>query len=263
MHFPSAVSFPSASPFATMPAPHQTAVDIENRTGPSVIVIEDDIDTSERVCRELQAQGFHPVAAFSGEEGLSVLNSQSFGLVILDWILPGCSGLSVLKTLRACGNRVPVFLVSMLDALENRVLGLENGADDYLVKPFAFPELFARMRAQLRRTLSDPNLPRQVGDLLLHLESRRVLRAGQEAALTPREFDMLLYLVQRRGTVVTRDMFARDVWRVTFRTPSLDNAIDVHVAHLRRKIDAEHDVKLIHTVRGEGFMVAEKIPAPS
>jgi two-component system, OmpR family, copper resistance phosphate regulon response regulator CusR len=226
--------------------------------GPSVLVIEDDIDTSARVCRELEGHGFNTVAAFSGEEGLSVLNSHSFGLVLLDWMLPGCSGLSVLKTMRARGNVVPVFLVSMLDALEERVLGLENGADDYVVKPFEFPELLARIRARLRRTWDSVSLPRRIGDLVLHADSRRVLRAGRDAAVTPREFDMLLYLVQHYGTVVTRDMFARDVWRVVFRTASLDNAIDVHVAHLRRKVDADHEVKLIHTVRGEGFMIVEK-----
>lgn len=254
-------TLPSAHPFGfsadpfPKPAPAGAAR--------SVLVIEDDIDTSFQVCRELENHGFEPVPAYSGEEGLAAFNSRAFSLVLLDRMLPGCNGLEVLKALRARGHAVPVFLMSMLDALEDRVLGLDHGADDYLVKPLAIPELIARIRAQLRRTWGGANLQRRIGDLVLHLDSRRVARGTEEIALTPREFDVLRYLAEHHDRVVSRDMLARDVWRVAHRGPSLDNSIDVHIAHLRRKIDAEGETKLIHTVRGEGFMLVEKIPSLS
>lgn len=234
-----------------------------------VLVIEDNLETSDWLSRELQASGFTAVTAFSGEEGLTVLNSRSFAIILLDWRLPGCDGIEVLKTLRARDDRTPVFLMSGLDAIEERINGFENGADDYLVKPFAFPELHARIRARLRRAWNGENLQWRLGDLVLHVESRRVFRAEQEIALTPREFDLLLYLVQRQHTTVTRETLGSEVWRIARLTPSLANAIDVHVAHLRRKIDAMHDVKLIHTVRGEGFVAFEgrstesRCPSPS
>jgi DNA-binding response OmpR family regulator len=255
---------PTTAPSASSNSPFSHSVDPFEKKQitaalANVLVIEDDIDTSERMCRELQSHGFNAVAAFSGEEGLSVLDSQPFSLVLLDWLLPGWNGIDTLKALRARGHNVPVFLVSVLDALEDRVLGLENGADDYLVKPFAFPELLARIRARLRAWRS-AGLQRRIADLVLHIESRRVQRNGEDITLTPREFDLLLYLVQHDGQTVTREMLVRDVWRIARPMPSVQNVIDVHVAHLRRKIDAGHAVKLIHTVRGEGFSLAEKPP---
>jgi DNA-binding response OmpR family regulator len=228
-----------------------------------VLVIDDNIELSDWVSGELRANGFTAVTAFSGEEGLSVLNSRSFALILLDRILPGCDGIDVLKTLRARDDKTPVFLMSGLNAMEERIHGFENGADDYMVKPFAFPELLARIRARLRRAWSGENLQWRLGDLVLHVESRRVIRAEREIALTPREFDLLLYLVQRQRTVVSRETLGCDVWRIKRQTPSLANAIDVHIANLRRKIDAVHDVKLIHTVRGEGFVALENRPAES
>ena len=230
---------------------------------PDVLVIEDNIEMSDWLSGELRASGFTAVTAFSGEEGLSVLNSRSFAIILLDWLLPGCDGIEVLKTLRARNDRTPVFLMSGLDAIDERVRGFENGADDYLVKPFAFPELLARVRARLRRARSGENLQWRLGDLVLCVESRRVFRAEQEIALTPREFDLLLYLVQRQRTTVSRETLGCEVWRIARQTPSLANAIDVHIAHLRRKIDAMHDVKLIHTVRGAGFVAGENRPTES
>jgi DNA-binding response OmpR family regulator len=225
-----------------------------------VLVIEDSIEMSDWLSGQLRASGFNAVTAFNGEEGLSVLNFRSFAIILLDWQLPGCTGIDVLQTLRARDDRTPVFLMSGFGAIEDRISGFENGADDYLVKPFAFPELLARLRARLRRAWNGENLQWRLGDLALHVESRRVYRAAQEIALTPREFDLLLYLVQHQTKIVSRETLGRDVWRVAHQSASLHNAIDVHIAHLRRKIDAEHDVKLIHTLRAKGYMISEIRP---
>jgi two-component system copper resistance phosphate regulon response regulator CusR len=176
-------------------------------------------------------------------------------VVILDWMLPGRDGIEVLKTLRASGSKTPVLLLTARDAVEDRVLGLNAGADDYLVKPFAFAELLARVRALLRRVDSANPLRQQIGDLTLDVQTRRVMRGSREIALTPREFDLLAFLAQHHNETVTRQMIAREVWREPNRATPLDNVIDVHLAHLRRKLDEGEEVKLIQTVRGVGFVL--------
>jgi DNA-binding response OmpR family regulator len=230
-----------------------------------VLVIEADVASSDLLCGELKARGFHAVAAFSGEDGLSVLKTQSFDIVLLDWVLPRGNGIELLRTLRTRDDRTPVFLTNASDVIEDRILAFESGADDYLVKPFVMPDLLARIRARLRRARRGENLRWRIGGLVLQVENRRVYRGAEEIALTPREFDLLLYLVQHEPQVVTREMLSREVWRVARHTPSMDNAIDVHVAHLRRKIHAGSGVKLIHTVRGEGFVVvdAHRVESPA
>ena len=159
--------------------------------------------------------------------------------------------------IRARGTKTPVLLLTARDTIEDRVLGLDAGADDYLVKPFAFAELLARIRALLRRAGDTDTLRKQVGDVTLDVENRRVSRGAQEISLTPREFELLAYLVRHYGETVTRQMLAKDVWREPHRATPLDNVIDVHVAHLRRKLDEGRRVKLIHTVRGVGFILRE------
>lgn len=206
----------------------------------------------------LRAEGFDAVIARSGEEGFFLLNAETFDLVILDWMLPGRNGIEILKAVRARGNKTPVLLLTARDTIEDRVLGLDSGADDYLVKPFAFAELLARIRALLRRAGDTDLLRKQIGDLALDVENRRVKRAAQEIPLTPREFDLLAYLMRHQGQTVTRQMLAKDVWREPHRATPLDNVIDVHVTHLRRKIDEGQRVKLIHTVRGVGFVLKEE-----
>ena len=196
--------------------------------------------------------------AHTGEEGFFQLNAEVFDLVVLDWMLPGRDGIEILKALRSRGSKTPVLLLTARDAVEDRVLGLESGADDYLVKPFAFAELLARIRSLLRRASPAEGLKRTVADLTVDLEARRVARAGKPVELTPREFDLLAYLVRQPGQVVTREMLGRDVWGETNRITPLDNVIDVHIAHLRRKVDEGHAVKLVQTVRGVGFVLREE-----
>src|SRR5215831_17990273 len=172
-------------------------------------------------------------------------------------MLPGRDGLQVLSTLRKRGLVAPVLILTARDAIEDRVQGLDAGADDYLVKPFAFPELSARIRALLRRGRTEQQSSLRASDLELDTSNRRVTRAGREIELTVREFELLEYLLQNLGRVVSREMLARDVWKEPDRATPLDNVIDVHIARLRRKVDDAHGAKLIQTVRGVGFIVKE------
>ena len=223
----------------------------------SILVIEDDSKTADALAGGLRNEGYETTVARTGDDGLAQFTANSFRLVILDWMLPGRDGLEILRIARSRGTRTPVLLLTARDAVEDRVLGLDSGADDYLTKPFAFAELLARIRVLLRREKTDGPARKQMGDLTLDLESRRVARGTEEITLPPRDFELLAYLLRHDGQTVTRRMLAADVWREPHRATPLDNVIDVHVAHLRRKIDDGRAVKLIHTVRGVGFVLRE------
>lgn len=226
-----------------------------------VLVIEDDAKTARAIWQGLAGEGYDASIAKTGEEGFFRLNAEAFDLVILDWMLPGRDGIQILKALRARSAKPPVLLLTARDSVEDRVIGLDSGADDYLVKPFAFAELLARVRVLLRRRAHEEAVPKQVGDLVVDLQARRVWRAGREFVLTRREFDLLVYLMRFEGQVVTRQMLAQDVWREPNRATPLDNVIDVHLTHLRKKVDEGRRNRLIHTVRGVGFMLREEKPA--
>ena len=221
-----------------------------------LLIVEDDEKTSGALKTGLASEGFAVTVARTGEEGFFLLSSQVFDLVVLDWMLPGRDGIEILKTLRLRGTQTPVLLLTARDAVRDRVLGLESGADDYLVKPFAFAELVARLRTLLRRRVAEP-LRQTLADLVVEVDKRRAWRAGKNLELTPREFDLLIYLLRQSGQVVTRDMLAREVWAEPNRVTPLDNVIDVHMAHLRKKLDEGQAVKLVHTVRGVGFILRE------
>ena len=224
-----------------------------------ILIVEDDAKTAQAIRRGLTAEGYEASVARTGEEGFLQLNAEAFDLVVLDWMLPGRDGIEILKALRARGAKPPVILLTARDAVEDRVTGLDSGADDYLVKPFAFAELLARIRALLRRTAQEEGLLKQVADLTIDIQSRRVWRGDQEIVLTPREFDLLVYLMRYERQVVTRQMLARDVWREPNRATPLDNVIDVHLAHLRKKVDEGRPTKLIQTLRGVGFTLREEV----
>ena len=223
-----------------------------------VLIVEDDEKTACALASGLQAEGFSAAIKHTGEAGLSALAVESFDVIVLDWMLPGRDGLEVLKALRARGMATPVLLLTARDAVADRVLGLESGADDYLIKPFAFAELVARVRSLVRRVPVAEPLRRRLADLTLDLETRTVWRGEQRIELTSREFDLLAYLMRQPGQVVTREMLAKDVWRETKRVTPLDNVIDVHVGHLRRKVDQGRQTTLIQTVRGVGFVLREE-----
>lgn len=222
-----------------------------------ILVVEDEAKTAQAILRGLETEGYAAAWARTGDEGLLQLKVEAFDLVVLDWMLPGRDGIEILKALNARSAKPLVLLLTARDTVEDRVLGLDSGADDYLVKPFAFAELLARIRALLRRTTPDEVLRKQIGDLRLDIPTRRVWRAGQEIVLTPREFDLLVCLMRYEGQVVTRSMLAQTVWREPNRATPLDNVIDVHLAHLRKKLDDGRRSKLIQTVRGVGFMLRE------
>jgi two-component system copper resistance phosphate regulon response regulator CusR len=223
-----------------------------------LLIVEDDEKTASALASGLQAEGYAVTLAHSGEEALSNLNAHSVDLMVLDWMLPGRDGIEVLKVLRAGGKTTPVLLLTARDAVPDRVLGFEAGADDYLIKPFAFAELIVRIRSLLRRVPAAEPLRRRLGDLTLDLETRTVWRNEQRIDLTSREFNLRAYLLRQPGQVVTREMLARDVWRETKRATPLDNVIDVHIAHLRRKVDSGRRTTLIQTVRGVGFVLREE-----
>jgi two-component system, OmpR family, copper resistance phosphate regulon response regulator CusR len=222
-----------------------------------ILLVEDEVKVGQAVSKGLQAEGYEITWAQTGEEGFFHASSQTFDLIVLDVMLPGRDGIEVLHTLRTQGSKTPVLLLTAKDAIEDRVLGLDAGADDYLVKPFAFAELTARLRALLRR-----NKPESAGVLIiaaLEIDQirRTVSREGRRIDLTAREFELLEYLARNYDRVVSREMLARDVWKESGRATPLDNVIDVHVARLRRKMDDPFERKLLHTVRGVGFTLGE------
>ncbi len=225
-----------------------------------ILIVEDEAMVAQALKEGLQREGYEVSVARSGEDGYYLLDARSFDLVVLDLMLPGRSGLEVLATLRNRDRAVPVLILTARDTIEDRVIGLDTGADDYLVKPFAFPELAARIRALLRRGRVEQLSRLKVSDLELDVPAHRATRAGQELELTAREFELLEYLLRNQGRVVSREMLARDVWQEADRATPLDNVIDVHIARLRRKVDDTFEPKLIHTVRGVGFTIREVAP---
>ena len=225
-----------------------------------ILVVEDEQKVADALREGLVDERYDVVVERTGEGAFFRVNTETFDVVLLDLTLPGRDGLEILRALRQRRMETPVLVLTARDSLEDRVTGLDAGADDYLVKPFAFAELLARIRALVRRgrVADAPKLA--AGDLDMDLVTRKVIRAGKPVDLTVREFELLEFLMRYQGQVVSRETLARDVWKETARTTPLDNVIDVHIARLRRKVDLEHTVKLIHTVRGVGFMLREGEP---
>ena len=220
-----------------------------------ILIVEDEAKVAGALADGLAAEHYETRVASTGEEGFFLVSSESFDLVLLDLMLPNRSGLEILGALRARGLRTPVLILTARDTIEDRVQGLDIGADDYLVKPFAFPELLARIRALLRRGRPDPASKLCHDDLELDPMTRVVTRASRALELTAKEFEILEYLLRHQGRVVSREMLARDVWKVTARATPLDNVIDVTIARLRRKMDDPFANKLVHTIRGVGFVL--------
>jgi DNA-binding response OmpR family regulator len=225
-----------------------------------ILVVEDEQKVANALREGLEEEHFEVIVAPTGEDAFFRVNTEKFDLIVLDLMLPGRDGLQILTTIRKRGLETPVLLLTARDSLEDRVTGLNSGADDYLVKPFAFEELLARIRALLRRGRTVDMLRFGIADLDMDIVTRKVTRGGRPVDLTAREFELLEYLVRHEGQVVMRDMLARDVWKETARGTPLNNVIDVHIARLRRKVDVEPFEKLIHTVRGVGFMLKQGEP---
>ncbi len=220
-----------------------------------ILVVEDQEKHRDSLRRGLEAEGYEVVTASTGDEGFGAATTWPVDAIVLDLMLPGRHGLDVLRDLRAGGFAKPVLILTALDAIEERVQGLDSGANDYLVKPFAFAELLARLRALLRRDFSAQELVLRGDDLEMDLLARKVTRAGVELGLTGREYELLEYLLRHRNEVVTRDMIAQDVWKET--TGAMTRIIDVYINALRKKVEHPGRRTLIHTVRGIGYALRD------
>lgn len=219
-----------------------------------ILIVEDDAKVAAMLRQGMQEMDYEATVARDAPQAIALVDQDAFNLVLLDLGLPGMDGLEVLRHLRRKHNAIPVIILTARDSIDDRVKGLDEGADDYLVKPFAFSELAARVKALLRRAKPEgPGLA--IADLKLNLLTRAVERAGKPLDLTPKEFDLLAYLVRASGQTVSREMLARDVWKINSRATPLDNVIDVHISHLRDKVDRDFELKLLHTVRGVGFVI--------
>lgn len=223
-----------------------------------ILVVEDEPKVARALQKGLESELYQVTVATTGEEGFYLATTQAFDLILLDLMLPGRGGLEILSALREQRCQTPVLVLTAKDTIEDRVLGLDSGADDYLVKPFAFPELLARIRALTRRGRTDQALRYKLADLELDCVTKKVTRGGQDIPLTGKEFELLEYLMRHQGHAVSREMLARDVWQVTERATPLDNVIDVHIARLRQKMDMPFKKKLLKTIRGVGFVLNEE-----
>jgi len=226
-----------------------------------ILVIEDDIETANYIARGLKEHGHTVDQADDGKDGLFMALEHDYDIIILDRMLPALDGLSILKTLRSSDRQTPVIILSALGEVDDRVQGLKAGGDDYLVKPFAFSELLARIEALLRRGEMKPETSLlKVADLELDRLTHTVKRAGKTIDLQPREYLILEFLLQHAGQIVTRTMWLENVWDYHFDPQT--NIIDVHISRLRNKIDRDFDMPLLQTVRGAGYCLREPAPEP-
>jgi two-component system, OmpR family, copper resistance phosphate regulon response regulator CusR len=222
---------------------------------PRLLIVEDQKKLLNSLMAGLEEEGYEVITAATGEQGYYAATTETVDAIVLDLMLPGRDGIRVLQDLRSNGFAKPILILTARDAVEDRVLGLDSGGDDYLVKPFAFAELLARLRALLRRDVSGRELILRADDLEVDLLSRRVVRGGVELDLTKREYELLEYLLRHKNATVSRDMIARDVWKEVTCAPT--NAIDVYVTLLRKKVERTGARQLIHTVRGVGYAMRD------
>jgi two-component system OmpR family response regulator len=221
-----------------------------------VLLIEDDPDTAAYVIKGLEEEGHTIDHTADGRDGISQAMGDNYDVLILDRMLPGLDGMAIVKTVRAAGHKVPVIFLTALGGVDDRVDGLDAGGDDYLVKPFSFSELLARLNALARRPhLKGEETRLKVGDLALDLITRKVYRGGTEIDLQPREFRLLEVLMRNKGRVVTRTMLLERVW--SFHFDPKTSVVETHISRLRSKIDKPFPTELIHTIRGSGYSLHE------
>jgi two-component system, OmpR family, copper resistance phosphate regulon response regulator CusR len=221
-----------------------------------LLIVEDEHKTAAYLCRGLEENGFVVDVAHRGDDGAHLARTGAYDAVILDVMLPGRDGWSIIEELRRHDIETPVLFLTARDAIHDRVRGLELGADDYLVKPFAFSELLARLRSILRRGRAKPTPSLRVADLELDALRHRAMRGGRPLELTPKEFQLLTLLLRRAGEVLSRTLIAEEVWDINFDSDS--NVVEVHMRRLRSKVDDPFDRKLIHTMRGVGYVLEDR-----
>lgn len=222
-----------------------------------ILVAEDERDLNQLIVRKLKGAGYSVDGCKDGAEALDYLDGAEYDALVLDIMMPKVDGLEVLRKIRARGWALPVLLLTARDSIEDRVTGLDAGADDYLVKPFAFEELLARLRVITRKPVTEKAPVLQVADLTLRLDTPSVFRGGQEIKLSSKEYSLLRYMMQNAGIVLTRDKLEQHIWNYDFTGGS--NVIDVYIRYLRKKIDENYEPKLIHTVRGHGYVLKEPV----
>lgn len=220
-----------------------------------ILVAEDEKDMNRLISKRLKAENYSVDSCYNGKEVFDYLACAEYDGIILDIMMPVMDGIQVLKKLRAAGNQIPILLLTAKDSIQDRVMGLDAGADDYLVKPFAFEELLARVRVMLRKPAAIKSTTYTVGDLEVHVDTRKVFRQGKEITLSSKEYALLRYMAQNAGIVLSREKLEQHIWNYDFSGGS--NVIDVYIRYLRKKIDEGFDKKLIHTVRGAGYVLKE------
>lgn len=221
-----------------------------------LLIVEDERDLNRVITKRLENEGYSVDSCYNGEEALDFISAGEFDAVIMDIMMPKLSGLDVLKTMRHDHNDTPVLLLTARDSIDDRVNGLDAGAQDYLIKPFAFAELLARIRAMTRKSSGNTTNIFTVGDLVLDTKARTVSRSGREVILSAKEFDILEYMIRNKGIVLSREKIENHVWN--FEYCGGTNVIDVYIRYLRKKIDEDFDKKLIHTIRGAGYVLREE-----
>ena len=220
-----------------------------------ILVVEDQKDLNKIITKRLTAEGFSVDSCFDGEAVFDYIDTAVYDCIVMDIMMPKKDGLTTLKEMRAEGDMTPVLFLTAKDTVEDKVTGLDMGTNDYLVKPFAFEELLARIRVITRKTSKQVSSLFSVGDLVMDLSSHRVHRAGKEISLSAKEFALLEYLMRNKGIVLSREKIENNLWNYDYAGGT--NAVDVYIRYLRKKIDDDYDVKLIHTVRGTGYVLKE------
>lgn len=218
-----------------------------------ILIAEDEYDLNRILSERLKAEHYSVDSCYNGRDALDYLDSAEYDALILDIMMPVMDGLTVLKKLRSRGSSLPILLLTARDSVDDRVKGLDAGANDYLVKPFAYEELSARIRVLLRKPSEAPKTVLKLADLEVHLDTRKVYRAGEEIRLSGKEFSLLRYMIQNQGIVLSREKLEQHIWNYDYSGGS--NVIDVYIRYLRRKLDEGREPKLIHTVRGAGYVL--------
>ncbi|MGI6008003.1 MAG: response regulator transcription factor [Ruminococcus sp.] len=222
-----------------------------------ILIAEDDMDLNKIIVKKLSAEGYAVDSCFDGETALDYLEAAEYDAAVLDIMMPRMDGLKVVRRLRRRNNLTPVIFLTARDTVADKVQGLDMGANDYLVKPFSFDELTARIRAMTRTSVQNPTNLYTIADLTMDTQSHKVCRAGQEIKLTAREFALLEYLLRNKGKVLSRQKIEDNVWNFDYDGGT--NVVDVYITYLRKKIDEGFDSRLIHTVRGVGYLLKENV----
>lgn len=220
-----------------------------------ILVAEDERDMNRLISKRLAAENYSVDSCYDGVQVMEYLECAEYDGIILDIMMPRMDGIQVLKKMRSQNCQIPVLLLTARDSIEDRVNGLDAGADDYLVKPFAFEELLARIRVMLRKPASVKSNVYRAGDLEVHVDTCQVFRGGKEISLSGKEFSLLRYMIQNQGIILSREKLEQHIWNYDFSGDS--NVIDVYIRYLRKKIDEGQEKKLIHTVRGAGYVLRE------